>query len=577
MADSQGIHVDPPQPHGRGRQLAQAGLVIVLLLAAGLAVAAFLDPFGWHLVDRMRGRYDAALAAVPADSSFYVGVNLLNVDQNRLGEIRTALDAATAGTTADFGDARRNLDEMLTQQLGLSLEQDILPWLGQYIGLAVLRVEPDEDGRLAAPDWVLSVETRDRDAADRFLEKLRSGWADFTGTAPAGDEYQGVTITYFDTAPAEARIAFARSKGLVLFGSGPRALRAAIEAQRGNSLADTGAFSELMPELPRGRLLTAFVNGSQLDQIAAVLPEAVPESVAANAPTAAIRGIALSLSLTDAGVQIDGVTAYDEARLSDAQRRALETYVAGTETAVLYPAETYLFLAGRGINLIWDYYHERVAAEMGESDFKESMSLFARQFGINPDTELFPFLDGDAAVGVMRVAGGKSVFPGAAGLGATAVIGSSDPDTLAAHIAAFSDSIGDPVTGLGTVEKNAPGNDLVTYHFESVLFPAVPLNYGVGRGYLLLGSSQEALSELWPPAGESLADGEGFRQATEALPEGMAPGLYLDVAGLLAFLGQETALEPAVTPFRAISTIAAGGRADGNLARFTVLVNIPAN
>ena len=47
----------------RLRMAVIAGAVIFSFLVIPLI---FWDPFGWHLIDRFRGDYDATLAAVPA-------------------------------------------------------------------------------------------------------------------------------------------------------------------------------------------------------------------------------------------------------------------------------------------------------------------------------------------------------------------------------------------------------------------------------------------------------------------------------------------------------------------------------
>jgi len=111
------------------------------------------------------------------------------------------------------------------------------------------------------------------------------------------------------------------------------------------------------------------------------------------------------------------------------------------------------------------------------------------------------------------------------------------------------------------------------------LVPDLLLTYGVGQKYLMISSSAEALASLRYDGGRSLAERPDYQRVWQAFPEGMAPGLFVDVAGLLAVLqeggaaaGPELAtLTGWLSPF---SYIAMAGQVDDHVSHNTFILFI---
>jgi hypothetical protein len=557
-----------PERRGRFRTALLITVAITFLLVAGMLL---LDPFGWHLLDRLRGDYDAALAAIPANSSIYVGVNLLSPNLTRLDDLQGAFRSATTGTGVDIDELRQEVDKALAQELGISVEEDLLPWLGQYLGFAVVTFEPAAFGNPPRFEWVMAVETRDRKATDQFLTKFAQGWSTSTGETAQREVYQGVSLTQFD------QFILGRSGRLLLVGSSGDAIRHSIDAQDGDSLADALGYEEAIARLPRGRLLTTFVNIDQFNELLTNIPTPLPRISPENLPTASVQGTAVAVSLVEAGVQLDFVTIYDPAQISALQRQALETRVIEPETAALFPSETLVYVTGKGIDLIWSSLRRALIAELGRADFEESMRLFVQEFSIDPNEQIFPHLDGEAALGILPSHLGTLASAADVDLGAAIVIGTSDQSTLAANMSTFSERIGRPQGGLGTITEHNDLLGLTIYEFETVLVPDLLIAYGVGEGYLLLGSSGQTLRSLRFNGGASLASRPEYQAVWRAFPEEMSPGLYVDLQGLLRELHleeatNESAADAATTLLRPIPHIAAANTVDGNIAQGRIII-----
>lgn len=533
-------------------------LVGSVLVAVGAALLLWADPFGWHVWQRWMGGYDAAITAVPANSQAYISLNLLNADRERLDELTAAFD-----TTA----SQDSLEQLLTDEWGLSLENDILTWIGQYVGVALLSVETTENGNVSV-HWVAAAELLDPEAADLFLSKWRETWMQTYNQTPETLTYKGVELIVFDDAP---ELVFGRSDNLVLFGSDVEAVQQAIDTQGEESLADSASYQEATAQLPADRLLTFYTSGDELRDALTALSGTFSLTTPGDMLPEAMQGTAVSLSLVDAGVQLDAITLYDADELTPTQQQTLTTHVETVETAAFFPANTSVYAVGQGLDLLWHSYRDSFIAQTSQQDFTESMQLFADEFGLNPDTDLFPLLDGEAAFGLI---------PGTTGLeeiglpvGGTAVIHTHNPAQLTTNLEAFSQTFGNPQTGIGTV-TTATSNGFTTSQIESVLFPGWHPVYTIQQQFFVLGSDLAALQALVWDGGTSLAATPRYQQTWQAFPADFTPGLYVDMAELMEMLQTATNTTTDFSQLKPITTIAMAGSSAENRVHQTIMVFI---
>ncbi|MFQ5420672.1 MAG: DUF3352 domain-containing protein, partial [Anaerolineae bacterium] len=525
------VETTPARPSSR--QLLWGGAAVLLVLVVGSLAVFWLDPFGWHIVERLTGRYDAAIQAIPANSPAYAGVNLLEVNQDKLAALQQTF--ARAAPDLDEEAARSRLDDTLMTELGLSVDEDVLPWIGQYVGFGVISVDLEAESVEEAVQWVVSVESRNREASDAFMQKLADGYAANSGETAVAAVYNDVAITVFPT------LAFARSEGLALIGSSQTAVEQAIDAQHGDSMADSELFAEAVQELPADRLLTFFMDAQQVNEIAMSVFKDVFSSFADLAETPEselpnldemqrnyVRGTAVAITLVDEGVQIDSISLFDPEAMTDWERELFNLAQAEADTAVLFPKDTFFYAASSsGSTAVWNAYRKSIIAQSSREDFDESMRLFEQEFGFNPETDFFPLLDGGLAIGMMPAA--DSPF---AGLGGVMAMGTSDEAQMLAALTDINAQLGDPQTGMGTITPLAV-NGLTLFEMDSILLPDIQPVYGVGSGNLWLGTGATAVQNLPQSEAESLASNGRFQTAWQAFPDTLSPVFFMDVTGLL--------------------------------------------
>jgi Protein of unknown function (DUF3352) len=222
---------------------------ITALVAACVAVpAAILAGCGG---DDGGGDVDAGpAAAVPANAPIYVDATVKPTGAAQ-ADARAALSKVL--DTDDPGAKLISLIDQEGQQQSanerFTYAADIEPWLGEKAGFFFTKLADDGTGAAV-------VETTD---PARALESARKSESGATETA----EHGGTTVY---TNPSDGD-SFATVGDFILFGD-TEAVNAAIDANGGDSLADSGDFTDAIGELPEDRLGTFYtVPRTLLDAI----------------------------------------------------------------------------------------------------------------------------------------------------------------------------------------------------------------------------------------------------------------------------------------------------------------------
>lgn len=543
------LYAEPPvgqPPNGRFRRLLWGSTLIALLFLILAGLTLWLDPFGWSVLDRLSGRYDATATAVPPNSLVYVGVNLLNGNIEDMKALRDTFATPLADADVNLDDAQQEFTDMLATDYGLTFADDVQPWLGQYLGFALLDVTLGEFDSTPDASWLLLAETRNGSAADAFLTKVAAAWAENNDATPVSESYNGVTITAFVAERPGAGLALAQSGRMMLAAANSDVLKQAIDAQKGESLADKAEYQTAVADLPDARMVTMYMDGAQLtdmvQEMNASMSGLLMTSATSALPTDGLRGTAVSLTFIDAGLQIDSINTYDPDALPAAQRALLSNaYATAPVSLSLYPENTFFYVGVQGLGAIWETYRDLLVAQMGDPEaYAEAMALFARDFGVNPDTDFFPYLGQEIAVGLMPGDSGVFAEEMDLPLEALMLLGTNNETALAASLEAFTAKVSDPDSGLGEVNR-LDSNGLILYEFATPFSESAQFMYGLGRGYFYLGTSVAGAQALQFGGGPSLADNAGYRTAVAALPTDMVPTMYLDLRSMISVIRSSAA------------------------------------
>lgn len=519
------------KPSNRSRNLA-----IVIGVGVGLIIAAaaliLIDPFGWDLLGL--GPKDVAAQAMPPDLLFYAHLDMKNFDCEELNAVVFAFsDEAEQEGECVLDTWIEELDQSLQEELDLSYREDIEPWLGRNIGFGMREFSLGTFGELEQAHLILAVESRDADAAEAFLDRLLEAWSEDALEPYAEDVYQDVRLFSIQLDnPNDLPLVFGRSGDVILFGAGSEIVQAAIDAQASESLGDDQQYREITRELSPDSLVTFYIDLPRYVDMAANMAEGLygmsPGMTSLDA-VQAYGGTAGGISLAEVGIQMDVVYRLDRENLTEVQLTALDQVGQSPTMDAELPESTYLYYAGRRLDLAWQTLRSALEQTTSSEDIDESMEMFAGTFGFNPATELFPRLDGEWAFVLVPSSSGLIAEELDVLLGFAFLAQTSDVQGLQEILT----DLQIPPSEMGFVGlEPADVDNMMLYNLVQPFVGGTVLTFGTGEGHFLLGSSAQTLQGLFEE-GPSLASSPRYQGVWKAFPRGTAPVFYFDMQGLL--------------------------------------------
>lgn len=155
------------------------------------------------------------------------------------------------------------LKTSLLAKSGIDYKQDVQPWLGNEISLAITTLDIDRDLENGQqPGYLLALATKQPQKSREFVELLFSKRA-LGGANLAVEQYKGVKLISDNSQPEQDLLAGAVvGEGFVLFANDPKVLRDAINNVQAPDLNLTNSpeYQKATKQLPKGGLAVAFLN-----------------------------------------------------------------------------------------------------------------------------------------------------------------------------------------------------------------------------------------------------------------------------------------------------------------------------
>jgi len=486
--------------------------------AIALIVFVVLDPFGWF--GGLLGGRDPIVRAIPEDTDVYLGLNmgqLLSSDAEAV--LSTIIESVPGGEMRDFEDMLDEMVEELFYEYDLSFSSDISPWIGQHLGISLSNLSFDPYGDVVEPDIIIAVEVRNRDAADDFIADYIDAYEREWDEAFQADVYRGADVYELDG--RYQRQAVCRSGNVLIFGNSAFAVESAIDAQWGDSLADDPDFESISARFPNRRFATIYIGPgfaqSYMDLAGAFGqgPVMAPDAFSA---------FALTVSFTDYGLQLDSFMSTGEGGADALRGGLLDGTGMGGDLISMMPEDTVGFFVGQRLDMIWEGIEESMELAYG-GDFNEAMLFFFEEFGIRPDTDLFPILDGEWAI-VLLAGSNSSLGRELGGMSLLLLAESSEEEEIEALTSDM--AWGLERSGLDVREIEESGGVVYIMQEGGDEY----FSFGAQGNVLFIGTDSDFLLEIME-GGSSIEDDRAYREVWDAFPRGTTPVLYLDINSLL--------------------------------------------
>jgi len=503
-----------------------AAIVLLLLLMGG---------GGWFwLISRSPLNLGSGKQAVPEAAIFVprqapVMVSLL-VNPERIA----------AGSHSSRSELSQFASNLLASR-GLDYAQDVQPWLGEEITLAVTTLDIDRQVAGQQPGYLVVAEASDLGQAEVCLEHF---WQKYLkGATPKSQQYQGVKLVWNPEPAAQMGqvpaltdpLATAQVGDRILFANDLKVLRNAINNVQSPDLGLASArnYQRGLDNLQQSRIGFAFLN----------LPVLMGAS-ARPATAPAYDSLAIGLGLNRQGMLAE--TALVPIGAEGGEQAAPR--LASPVQALRYiPQQTGFAVAGANLEQLW----QQVSAFQSSSDLISNLvnqffNTAAADWHLDLPSDIFDWVKGEYAIAIVPHS------PGASADAATDwlfIAEASDPEVQSAvtHLDDLARRQGLGVSPLEVAQQQVLAwTELVTTAVSQrqqpnpdVLAAQVIGAHTTVDNYQVLATSLAAIAQALQASKQSLLDSKTFTSAIAPLPTPNNGYVYLDWPASRLFLEQQ--------------------------------------
>ncbi len=394
---------DTPKPKNM-MLLIGGGVVALLLIAVGAAAL---------ILQLTSNRSNTIPQLVAGDTQVYAAITPNLNDLPNIDRLRQAFPELM-----DYQQSETFNAEM-KEEWGVTFQEDIAPWIGAEVGIAVSGMPIDEFFDVEAlsmgdtPDVdeedvkaVILLATRDEKAAQAFLDKQRQ-YRESKGEQFTSTETGGITI-YTQEGDDTPGAAFALVRGHVVFASSADLISAIItrDPSGNETLAANPRFQRVLAALSPDRIGFIFVNGQPIadgimansEQMVADLPEATANDLLDQLESVkALQGIGFSFSVLADGVAFDALAAFDPNGLSQATRDQLKdasTPVSGDRVANV-SGDALMAISFRIPPSVADQIRDTIESD---PEIADQVAAFEQQMDIDLNRDLLDWFQGEASI-----------------------------------------------------------------------------------------------------------------------------------------------------------------------------------
>lgn len=386
-------------------------LVITLLLISAAG-------FYWLTADNpltlLRGGKQSAPAAamfVPKQAPAMVSL-LVNPDRLESFRLAVARPSERRRSRAELAQLKQNL----LGGTGLNYADDIQPWLGDEVTLAVTTPDIDRDLKNGEqPGYLLAVATQDPARSREFLQLFWQKRA-IAGTDLVFEQYSGVKLIYGSQAkvaldsPAEMNRSFGLSSpGLasavvgdrfVMFANHPKVLRDAITNVQAPdlNLESSVAYQQALDQLSSRRIGLTYINLAELSEWFSESRETLT-TPSSPAESRLYESLVAALEVDRTGLVADAALLTATGEKIARSSPALSKPVGALQ---FLPANTALAAAGTDLNQLWSEFSDgiqdsKALAELSDRLLKD----WQNRWGIELPENIFQWVEGEYALGLL--------------------------------------------------------------------------------------------------------------------------------------------------------------------------------
>ena len=366
-------------------------LIVAAFLVLALGIAGGI--WAYVLIRSLSHPPEDTAKFLPVETSFYFSMSL-RPGAGQLMRAREIRDRFKENP--GFGERLDELYEDIEEETGINVEEDLFPWLGPEIAIAI----PTFEGIDETPEVVAFIGATDTAAAESFLRKMIAYEEESNGMEYEYEE--GVTRGYltFVFNPSDVvNTHVALTDDYIVIATGAERLESTLERmdsaqdQDRSSLLDKPGFQEAREaaESPRFGLMYLDVAGI-IDQLEDELDEEDVENLKTFTDQLPDFFVA-SAAFIDKGIRVS--TSFD---LPEQMFVTASTNSVGS--AGRAPEDTVALLSFVGVQEAWKELRDAVA-EVEYFDLDEALDEIESNIGIDIEEDIFAWMTGELAFAML--------------------------------------------------------------------------------------------------------------------------------------------------------------------------------
>jgi hypothetical protein len=418
--------------------------------------------------------------------------------------------------------------KMLTET-SVDADKDLKPWVGNLM-VAVM-----PSANVKEPDVVMAIAIKDKASALSFANKFKSG-AKVKNTE---SEYKGVKINELVGEKSKKPIytAVLRESYLML-SSNKTAIEQSIDTLQGSPSFATKL--EATPQASQTGDGDASVVRFYLPDYPGMV-QAMSSSSSTPMDTSTleqlkrVKSVVGTVSIDDVGLRLKGAVMVDP-------KTAIDYKTSPGKVVAQFPTDTFALVSGANLSSYWSQMAAQAKDSPQTKQVVDTMRSGSQMVGLDLDNDIFSWMNGEFAIGMMPLNQGMMAQ---LGFGGAMVFNTSDRKTADATLNKL-DTIA-KAQSLAIAERDVNGKKVTEWK--------TPQGALLGHGWLddntvFIAIGDQLVTTLASQPNPSLETSDGFKAVTASLPKQNIGYFYVDVEKTMSLINKVTPVsqKSAMTP-----------------------------
>ena len=410
--------------------------------------------------------------------------------------------------------------KMLTET-SVDADKDLKPWVGNLM-VAVM-----PSANLKEPDVVMAIAIKDKASALSFANKFKSG-AKVKNTET---DYKGIKINQLVGEKSKKPIYTAVLKeSYLMLSSNKTAIEQSIDTLQGSPSFATKL--EATPQSSQTDNGDAPVARFYLPDYAGMVQamsskSRTPMDTSTLEQLKRVKSVVGTVSIDDVGLRLKGAVMVDP-------KTAIDYKTSPGKVVAQFPTDTFALVSGANLDSYWSQMAAQAKDSPQEKQVVDTMRGGSQMIGLDLDKEIFSWMNGEFAIGMMPLSQG---ILGQLGFGGAMVFSTSDRKTADATLSKL-DTIAKSQS-LAIVERNVNGKKVTEWK--------TPQGALLGHGWLdnntvFIATGDQLVTTLSSQTNPSLETSDSFKAVTASLPKQNIGYFYVDVEKTMTLINRVTSV-----------------------------------